>query len=658
MNGMTLLPPTTLPAALDDAYARLDGDLLVTGNSLIERRWRLRGGVLETAAIVDKARGVSWTRPLGDAATQSKMAASFAVELGQQTAVSSPSLTVAVDLAIAAYRIEVFPGVPSIVTSATRANAAAVGGELLPEAAPTGIETASVTEELADDNDIADLFTLNDRNARLKHVVFADRTDGHNELVLESSYRLHWSESRLVLSGNLFAIELILSRGGLAFLKLAPLPHARPDKTPFDLSIAHGRNVVVSALAGGDRCATLTYDGTQEGLTRALHGLQRAFRGYEEGRDGLFVSNTWGDRGQDGRVSESFLLREIDVARRVGVDVVQIDDGWQAGRTSNSVEAGGIWEGFQADKGFWKAHRERFPRGLAPVVAAARAAGLSIGLWFAPDSSSDFAHWRADADTLLDIHRTMGISAFKIDGVELRSRLGAERLHEFLRAVREESAGRIVCDLDVTAQTRPGYFGAPEAGPVFVENRYTDTPSYYPHATLRNLWSLAQYIDPIRLRIELLNNARNAAKYGDDPLAPVHYDPAYLFASAMLASPLGWFELTGLSEAYVARVTPLVALWRTHRDELRRGVALPAGEQPDGGAWTGFVVEAQGKDALHVLAFRELNDRPSTTFTLPLGADGWKTEVLFGDGVVHVSGRQAKIELPSPLSFVWARVSA
>ena len=71
-----------------------------------------------------------------------------------------------------------------------------------------------------------------------------------------------------------------------------------------------------------------------------------------------------------------------------------------------------------------------------------------------------------------------------------------------------ESKGKVVFDLDVTAEIRPGYFGVPDAGPIFVENRYTDFHRYWPHQTLRNLWKLAQYVDPLRLRMEFLNNTR------------------------------------------------------------------------------------------------------------------------------------------------------
>ena len=52
----------------------------------------------------------------------------------------------------------------------------------------------------------------------------------------------------------------------------------------------------------------------------------------------------------------------------------------------------------------------------------------------------------------------------------------------------QESGGRVVFDLDVTAEIRPGYFGVPDVGPIFIENRYTDFHRYWPHqGTLRNL---------------------------------------------------------------------------------------------------------------------------------------------------------------------------
>src|SRR5690606_35823746 len=148
----------------------------------------------------------------------------------------------------------------------------------------------------------------------------------------------------------------------------------------------------------------------------------------------------------------------------------------------------------------------------------------------APDSADDFANWRKDADAILALHREHGVDYVKIDGVKAHTKRAEANLWSFFRTVLEATSGAVVFDLDVTAEIRPGYVGLMAVGPLFVENRYTDWRRYWPHATLRNLWQLSWWIDPTRLRIELLNHLRHAEQYGDDPLAPARYTPAYLFA--------------------------------------------------------------------------------------------------------------------------------
>lgn len=129
-------------------------------------------------------------------------------------------------------------------------------------------------------------------------------------------------------------------------------------------------------------------------------------------------------RPEQGRaVCETFVLQEIDRAAALGLDTVQIDDGWQKGTTVNSARPlGGVWEGYYAaDADFWTPHPERFPRGLYPVAEHAAARGVALGLWFSPDSSGEFANWRRDAETLLRLWRTYGVAVFKLDGVKLRT---------------------------------------------------------------------------------------------------------------------------------------------------------------------------------------------------------------------------------------------
>ena len=67
------------------------------------------------------------------------------------------------------------------------------------------------------------------------------------------------------------------------------------------------------------------------GRIEALQTYQRQLRAFDPSRDGRFLSNTWGDRSRDARINEAFILLEIAAGARLGVDVIQIDDGWQKG---------------------------------------------------------------------------------------------------------------------------------------------------------------------------------------------------------------------------------------------------------------------------------------------------------------------------------------
>jgi alpha-galactosidase len=230
---------------------------------------------------------------------------------------------------------------------------------------------------------------------------------------------------------------------------------------------------------------------------------------------------------------------------------------------------------------------------------------------------------------------------------------GERNLGRFVDAVLDASGGKVVFDLDVTAAVRPGYFGLIRAGNIFVENRYTDWLRYFPHTTLRNLWQLAQHVDPVRLRMEFLNHTRNANLYGDDPLAPARYRADYLFASVMMASPLGWFEVSNLPDAFVAQAAPLIAKWKHHRARLHGGTIIPIGDVPDGAAWTGFGSICPG-GAGYLLVFREATRRPEATFEL--WRDDLVARMLAGSGDCSVSGRRLTARIPEQRQFLWMQL--
>jgi alpha-galactosidase len=486
---------------------------------------------------------------------------------------------------------------------------------------------------------------------KLTQIEFKDQTDVHNELVHEREWLLHPVE-KLALKGNLFLLEDTLTREGSIYLKRAPLPHARPVPEEVDLSWKDGK---IELHGGAYETAILPYSGGRFGAMAAVQKYQREVRPFVPGRDGLFLSNTWGDRSRDARVNEEFMLREIEAGARLGVEVIQIDDGWQLGRTANSAQKGGVWIGFwEANENFWDVHPERFPSGLQPLIVEARRHGVQFGLWFAPDSADDFANWQRDVAAVLKLHRDLGVNYFKIDGVKATTQKAEINLRRFFTEVLNESNHRIVFDLDVTAEIRPGYWGSMETGPLFVENRYTDWHRYWPHFTLRNLWKLAQWVDATRLRFEFLNHERNGHLYENDPLAPTTYTPDYLFATVMFSNPLGWFEVSNLPQSYFQKAAPLIEKWKAHRDAIFSGTIYSIGAAPDGTSWTGFISLSPDEKSGYALIFRELNDASSHSFTLPFAGE-YQVEILAGQGSIALKDNLLQATLTTVQYYLFAR---
>lgn len=500
------------------------------------------------------------------------------------------------------------------------------------------------------------------RHVRIVSYELLDRTDEHAELVHFNEWLAGCNESQPSVTAAAWAVEDIETGRGVAFVRCAPLPHARIDPAAADFGFEtrnqHGGNVSgrwLKVYDTGYPYVRIPYDGGATGRTKALQDWQRSVRPYVSGRDGLFLSNTWGDRNRDTRIHEAFLLKEIEAAADLGVEVIQVDDGWQSGKSANSAFANGkgVWNGYwAASPEFWVPDPKRFPNGLMAVTRKAAEKGVRFGLWFGPDSSNDAANWERDADWLLKLHRECGIDYYKLDSMKTTGALSLARQGMLFDKLLKESGGKIVVDMDVTAEKRPGYFGMMQAGPLFVENRYTDWKTYWPHLTLRALWSLAEVIDPIRLRMEVLNPLRNADKYGDDPLAPSAYPVETLFAIVMAASPLGWFEAQNLAPETVAAWKPLVAKWKAERDAMAACNVLPVGNRPDGLSWTGFVFTPResGKPG-YGLFFRELAQETCFAFDFQRFFP-WATKVT----VLSPRGRADLMGVESPCrDFIWAR---
>ena len=492
-----------------------------------------------------------------------------------------------------------------------------------------------------------------------------DQTDVHNELLSMREWTAQSNEGIIKISCCALDVYDSERDTGRVFLRLAPLPHARPVKCD-DFSVdSLARKLTV--LSNGYPYVSGEYTGGKIGRIRVFHALQRELRSYRDGRDGRILSNNWGGGYSDSRLNQDYAMREVEAGAKLGVDVVQLDDGWQKGRSANSLliknrKKEGVWNGYWAfNPNFWDPDPIRFSKGFEPLVSAAKSHGMDFGLWYGPDSSNDAANWERDADRLLKYFRETGIRYFKIDSMKSFSSLALSRQRAMFDNVLAESSSNVVFDLDVTAEIRPGYFGLSDIGTLFVENRYAKHCSWWPHQTLRNLWSLSHVIDPVRLRMEFLDPKQHADRYQqrfpNSPLRPELWTGDAVFATVMVSSPLAWMEMQGLQPQTVKEMSSIIKKWKKERERIHTGVTFPIGEKPDGFSWTGFVTVAADGNGGYALIFRECGKSEKFAMDISPFFEATNVEVLSGNGIARLNGCVIEVTVPTKLGYVWLKVN-
>jgi alpha-galactosidase len=177
-----------------------------------------------------------------------------------------------------------------------------------------------------------------------------------------------------------------------------------------------------------------------------------------------------------------------------------------------------------------------------------------------------------------------------------------------VKKLEECSGSEIKLNFDITANRRFGYFLLKQYSTLFVENRYTDWKNYYPHKTLRNLWSLAKFIPAQKFQFEVLNQKRNDNLYGDDILKPSSYPIDYIFASVMISNPLIWMEMSGLDSEQTDQLKNIISVYKNERYNILKGDVIPIGERPDGLSHTGFNIKSDCKHGYLILLKEKSTD--------------------------------------------------
>ncbi|AWW00157.1 alpha-galactosidase [Arcticibacterium luteifluviistationis] len=620
--------------SIESCYSILQNDTLTIGNSFIERRFRWNGGHVISIDIANKKSGKTINIKNGNTPdfgikglpVNSKKNNYSSTAVNASPIIPS-HLMIQVLLEYEGLEVkQIFKVFPSSMGISSEYSLKKINSSLQFNAEDISIEQ------------------LNIENIHwaMEAIEFIDNTDRNNTFVKKENL-LPYKSNEYV--GNILYMSSLTENKGLYFLKEAPCSTIQLNYPGYDFSsyLKPNSTIVKSAGLGikpedliiNEWVKTFGYvigvhDNQDITKKIALRSYQTNLRISRPDRDEMMMVNTWGDRNKDTKLREQFILDELKEAHKFGFTHYQIDDGWQQGLSKNSGVAGErLWDQWSFED--WLPNKQRFPNGFNSILALADSLNIKIGLWFHPSNENEYANWSQDADIVINLYRTFGITNIKVDGIKLPTKKADINLERFFNKILAETNYEMVFNVDATADNRYGYHYNNHLGNIFLENRYTDFKNYYPYQTLRNLWMLSAYMPSQRLQIEFLNKWRRAEVYGDEPFAPGNYSFDYVFAITMPSQPLGFFETTGLPDE-ADKSIELFKQYKAIHTELHNAQIFPIGNEPNGKSFTGFQFLTSDTEG-YVLVFRELND--SEQFNLPtLFAPDKKVKFkkVYGDG--------------------------
>jgi DUF1680 family protein len=306
--------------------------------------------------------------------------------------------------------------------------------------------------------------------------------------------------------------------------------------------------------------------------------------------DLYIMANTWGDSENptDGQhaAGEDNVLKEIASQADLGIDVQQIDDGWQGpGYTQ------------------WRPAADVYPQGWSKVKDFAAREKVKLGLWASWVIPEADLEWNFDHG---------GFSYVKLDFSQLNTKA---RLDSFMNKVRsfvQYTHNQVRINWDVTENApRVGYFYAREFGNVWLENRKPVIPAnaiYTPYRVLRDAWQVAKYVNLNKFQLPIQNMGRIDRQASNAYL----YSDSYSAAIALMGSPM-FFELTQFyPDTAREAVKRVVTAYKRERDDLFKGYVFPVGDMPDDSNWTGFQDVIPGGKEGYLLIFRELRNGKET----------------------------------------------
>jgi len=333
---------------------------------------------------------------------------------------------------------------------------------------------------------------------------------------------------------------------------------------------------------------TIIWEGGNDGMQMALKKFDRARYPVFPERDMFILSNTWGPANPAGQqfTEEDFLKKEIPALANIGIDVMQIDGGWQK------------VDGYNTARDF----SPRYKNGWKDLKQMADQYKLRFGLWVTARYVT--------VEELKNNIDELGFISWKVDFDSLANKSDYEdRIGKYRAAMKYAPMKTQFTLCPEYDDPRYGWYYSKEYGSIYFQNIQEGLPEHLtmvPYQVLMQHWLMAKYFNSNKLQVMLQNPKRVNGNLSD---APGH-GHSYCFAMGLPFVPCFFQSGQYLDPEGTEELKELIRLFKKHQRNIFTAYTFPVGEQPNNATWSGFqMVSENGLNNNYLLLFRELHNK-------------------------------------------------
>lgn len=332
---------------------------------------------------------------------------------------------------------------------------------------------------------------------------------------------------------------------------------------------------------------TIVWTKGNDGLQMALKQFDRVRYPAFPKRDLFILSNTWGPANPGGAqfTEEDFLMKEIPALANLGIDVMQIDDGWQKGGGSSDA----------------RDFSPKYKNGWRDIKAVADKYGLRFGLWVT-----------AQLSTTEEMNRNLdelGFISWKADFDHLANRNDYEaRIKKYRDVLKHSWMNTQFTLCPEYDDPRYGWYYCKEYGSIYFQNLQESLPAHLtmvPYQVLRQYWLMTRYFNSNKLQVMLQNPKRTNPERSDGP----QHSHSYCFAMGVPFIPCFFQSAQYLDPGGQEELKNFITLYKKHREAIFNCYTFPIGDKPDNQSWSGFQMVDEQNINGYMLIFRELHNK-------------------------------------------------